>query len=104
MEYRKITAIVRREAIIKLARNLKEIGVRGMTITRAEGFGHHAEHYSVGTMAPCAKIDIFTHKDMAKEITQVIMAIAYTGRSGDGIVAIYPIEELYRIQTRAALS
>lgn len=100
MEYRKITAIIRREAVDKVAKNLKEIGVNGMTITKVEGYGHHAELYAAGKMAPSAKIEIFTTREMAREISNVIMAIAHTGRSGDGIVAIQPVEELYRIQTR----
>ncbi len=101
MEYRKITAIIRREAVNKVAKNLKEIGVTGMTITKVEGYGHHAELYAAGKMAPSAKIEIFTSKEMARRITAVIMAIAHTGRSGDGIVAVHPVEELYRIQNRA---
>jgi len=101
MEYRKITAVIRREAISKVVKNLKEIGVRGMTVTRVEGFGEHAALYPDDRLAPGAKIEIFAHKSMIREITDVILAIAHTGMSGDGIVAVYPVEELYRIQTRA---
>ena len=102
MDYRKITAIIRREAVSKVAKNLKEIGVTGMTITKVEGFGHHAEFYSAGRMAPSAKIEIFTTREMAREISNVIMGIAHTGRSGDGIVAVQPVEELYRIQSHSS--
>ncbi|MFQ5488037.1 MAG: P-II family nitrogen regulator [Gammaproteobacteria bacterium] len=101
MEYRKITAIIRREAVNKVAKNLKEIGVTGMTITKVEGYGHHAKLYAAGKMALSAKIEIFTSKEAVRKITDVIMAIAHTGRSGDGIVAVHPVEELYRIQTRS---
>jgi nitrogen regulatory protein PII len=101
MDYRKITAMIRREAISKVVANLKEIGVRGMTVTKIEGFGEHAALYPNDRLVPGIKIEIFAHKNMVKDITEVIMAIAHTGRSGDGIVAVYPVEELYRIQTRA---
>ncbi len=101
MQYRKITAIIRREAVSKVAKNLKEIGVTGMTITKVEGYGHHAELYAAGKMARSAKIEIFTDKESVRKITDVIMAIAHTGRSGDGIVAVHPIAELYRIQSRS---
>lgn len=100
MEYRKITAVIRRDALKKVVKNLKEIGVRGMTVTRVEGFGEHAELYPGDRLVPGAKIEIFAPQTMVKEITRVILAIAHTGRSGDGILAVYPVEALYRIQTR----
>ncbi len=100
MEYRKITAVIRRDALKKVIKNLKEIGVRGMTVTRVEGYGEHAELYPGDRLAPGAKIEIFAPQSMVKEITRVILAIAHTGRSGDGILAVYPVETLYRIQTR----
>lgn len=100
MSYCRITAIIRREAVAKLAKNLKEIGVSGMTITKVEGFGHHSDLYSISKMAPSARIEIYAARGKAGEIREVIMAIAHTGRSGDGIVAIEPVDELYRVQTR----
>ena len=100
MSHCKITAVIRREAVTKVAKNLKEIGVTGMTITRVEGFGQHADLYSISKMAPSSKIEIYASREKAGEIREVIMAIAHTGRSGDGIVAVEPVDELYRIQTR----
>ena len=103
MEYRKITAIIRREAVDKVTKNLHEIGVRGMTISKVEGYGHHAELYSgARATVPGIKIEIFSTREKAREICNVIMGIAHTGRSGDGIVAVQPVEELYRIQTRSS--
>ncbi len=100
MEYRKITAVIRREAVGKIIKNLKEVGVRGMTVTNVEGFGEHAALYPENRLAPSAKIEIFAYKSMVKEISDVIMAIAYTGSSGDGIIAVSPVEDLNRIQAR----
>ncbi len=102
MDYRKITAIIRREAVPRVAKNLKEIGVTGMTITKVEGYGRHADLYAAGKMAPSAKIEIFTTRERVREISNVIMGIAHTGHAGDGIVAVQPVEELYRIQTRSS--
>jgi len=100
MKYRKITAVIRRNTLKRLVKNLKEIGVRGMTVSRVEGFGEHAELYAGDRLVPGAKIEIYVTENMVEEISRVIVAIAHTGRSGDGILAIHPVEELCQIQAQ----
>ncbi|MES0327381.1 MAG: P-II family nitrogen regulator [Gammaproteobacteria bacterium] len=47
-----------------------------------------------------SRIEIFIAADKAQEVARGIMDAAHSGREGDGIVAILPVESLYRIRTK----
>ena len=47
------------------------------------------------------RLETFTHEEHAEEIVKAIMEAAHTGTSGDGIVAVEPVDELYRIRKKA---
>lgn len=48
-----------------------------------------------------SRIEIFTEKSKAEKIVRAIMETAHTGMSGDGFIAILPVEKLFRIRTGA---
>jgi nitrogen regulatory protein P-II 1 len=47
-----------------------------------------------------ARLEIYCETSRAEEIAQAIMDTAHTGQSGDGIVAIIPVERMYRIRSK----
>lgn len=101
MNFKKVTAIFRSDACEKVERRLQEIGVHGFSISKVKGYGEYADLYSNDWMVTHARIEIFTEEDKAGEITETIMQAAHVGLEGDGIIAVQPVERLYRIRTRS---
>ncbi len=101
MNYRKVTAIIRCDVLEKVERKLQEMGVRGISVTKVKGYGEYADFYSRDWMVNHARVEIFTTESQADAIAQAIMEMAHVGLEGDGIVAVLPVEKLYRIRTRS---
>ncbi len=101
MEYRKINAIIRRDALEKVERKLQAAGVQGISVTRVKGYGEYADFYSKDWLVSHARIEIFTHASRVDDIVETIMDAAHLGMEGDGIVAVLPVEKLYRVRTRS---
>jgi len=52
-------------------------------------------------MCEHARIELFVSEDKVDSIVEKIMDAAHTGASGDGMLAVLPVERVYRIRTRA---
>jgi len=100
MEFNIVIAIVRLEALEKVEARMQEIGVRGISVTKVKGYGEYKNFYSKDWMVSSARIEIFAGKARARDIAAAIMEVAHSGLSGDGIVAIMPVETVFRIRTR----
>lgn len=94
----KVTAIIRSSDLEKMEGDLQRAHVRGITVTRAKGYGEYKNFFSGDWMQPLVRIDIFTTR--AEEISEVIVNSVHTGRPGDGIVAVMPVEKIIRIRER----
>lgn len=101
MEYCKVTAIIRGEKVKKVEERLVEQGACGMTVTQVKGCGEWMDFFQKDWMVTHARIEIFSAAEKAEEIAQAIMDEAYTGEVGDGIIAILPVQQLYRIRSRS---
>lgn len=104
MNYRKVTAIFRMSLLEKVERKLQALGVKGFSISKVKGYGEYADFYAKNWLTNHARIEIFTEADDAEEIAQSIMDAASLDMEGDGIVAILPVEKLYRIRTKAEVN
>lgn len=100
-EYCEVIAIVRGESLENVERRLQQLGVTGVTVTNVKGYGEYANFYSRDCMTEHARIEIFTSGTRAKNIVQGIIEAAYSGLAGDGIVAVRPVNKIYRIRQRA---
>jgi len=98
MELKKITAIVRTGCLEAVENSLQTIGVAGITVTRVKGYGEHSNFFSNGWYCTHARIEIYTEQTRVHEIVSTVMDAARTGRRGDGIVAVLPVEQLYKIR------
>src|SRR3546814_15449745 len=85
---------------------LHEIGLQGLTVTEAKGFGRqkgHTELYRgaeyVVDFLPKVKIEVVLDDGMVEKAVEAIQAAARTGRIGDGKIFISTIEEAIRIRT-----
>ncbi len=103
---KKIEAIIKPFKLDEVKEALTEIGIQGMTITEARGFGRqkgHTELYRgaeyVIDFLPKIKIELVVPDAKVDDVVRAIQESAYTGKLGDGKIFIYPIEEAIRIRT-----
>ena len=103
---KKLEVIIKPFKLDEVKEALHEIGIQGITITEAKGFGRqkgHTELYRgaeyVVDFLPKVKIDLIVDDDLVDAAVEAILGSAQTGRIGDGKIFISPIEEAIRIRT-----
>ena len=85
---------------------LKSLGVQGMTLTEAQGFGRQRGHTEVYRGAeyevdfvPKIRIEVAVDDDQAADVVDAIVRSASTGKIGDGKVWVTPLETVVRVRT-----
>ena len=101
MELRLVVAIIRTNALQVVEEKLRDLGVRGLTVTRAKGFGAHANLFSRDWLVDQVKIEIYLEQDRAESVAAAILNSAHSGSAGDGIVAVLPVEKVFSVRTRS---
>ena len=103
---KKIEAIIKPFKLDEVKEALHEVGLQGMTVTEAKGFGRqkgHTELYRgaeyVVDFLPKVKIEIVLEDSLVDRAIEAITQAARTGRIGDGKIFISTIEEVIRIRT-----
>ncbi len=103
---KKIEAIIKPFKLDEVKDALHEIGLQGLTVTEAKGFGRqkgHTELYRgaeyVVDFLPKVKIELVIDDSLVDRALEAIQRSAHTGRIGDGKIFIYPIEDAIRIRT-----
>jgi trehalose 6-phosphate phosphatase len=100
MECKKINAIIRTSALERVQARLIELGVKGISVTKVKGFGEYAELLARDWLSSNARIELFTTGDRVDALVQAILESAHTGLAGDGIVAVLPVDKIYRVKTK----
>ncbi|NQT07124.1 MAG: P-II family nitrogen regulator [Candidatus Omnitrophica bacterium] len=94
---KKLECIIRPEKFDEVCAALRKTGVGGLTITKIQGFG---KSRAIGRgSVDKVKIEVYVDDFQAKSIIEIIMHAAYSGKTGDGKIAIIPLEKIYRIRT-----
>jgi nitrogen regulatory protein P-II 1 len=103
---KKIEAIIKPFKLDDVKEALQEIGLMGITVTEARGFGRqkgHTELYRgaeyVVDFLPKVKLEIVVEDAMVEKTIEAIMRAAQTGRIGDGKIFVLPVEDAIRIRT-----
>jgi nitrogen regulatory protein PII len=103
---RLIEAIIKPFKLDEVREALEQVGIQGMTVTEAKGFGRqkgHTELYRgaeyVVDFLPKVKLEILVEDARLDEVVQAIVAAANTGRIGDGKIFIREVEDVIRIRT-----
>jgi nitrogen regulatory protein P-II 1 len=103
---KKIEAIIKPFKLDEVKEALQEIGMQGITVTEARGFGRqkgHTELYRgaeyVVDFLPKVKIEVVVSDDMVEKTVEAIITAARTDRIGDGKIFILPVEDAIRIRT-----
>ena len=103
---KKIEAIIKPFKLDDVKEALQEVGVQGMTVIEAKGFGRqkgHTELYRgaeyVVDFLPKIKIELVVASDRVDAAIEAIQSAAKTGRIGDGKIFVSPVESVIRIRT-----
>lgn len=101
MEIRLVVAIIRTHALEPVEKRLQELGVRGLTVIRARGFGATPNLFSRDWLVDQVKLEIYLEQDRVDSIVTAILDTANSESPGNGIVAVLPVEKVYSISTRS---
>jgi len=103
---KKIEAIIKPFKLDEVKEGLQEVGIQGITVTEAKGFGRqkgHTELYRgaeyVVDFLPKVKLEVVVEDSLAERAVEAIQAAAKTGRIGDGKIFVSEIQEAIRIRT-----
>jgi nitrogen regulatory protein P-II 1 len=103
---KKVEAIIKPFKLDEVKEALHEIGVSGITVTEAKGFGRqkgHTELYRgaeyVVDFLPKVKLEVVVTDALVDRVVEAIAAAAQTGRIGDGKIFVFAVESALRIRT-----
>jgi nitrogen regulatory protein P-II 1 len=103
---KKIEAIIKPFKLDEVKEALQEIGLQGITVLEAKGFGRqkgHTELYRgaeyVVDFLPKVKIEVVLEDEMLDKAVDAIQTAAKTGRIGDGKIFISTVDDAIRIRT-----
>ncbi|HYA69691.1 MAG TPA: P-II family nitrogen regulator [Acidimicrobiales bacterium] len=101
-----VVAVLKPFKLDEVKEALKTIGVQGMTLTEAQGFGRQRGHTEVYRGAeyevdfvPKIRVEVLTDDAQVDEVVDAIVSTAATGKIGDGKVWVVPVEAAVRVRT-----
>ena len=105
-QMKKIEAIIKPFKLDEVKDALNQIGLKGITVLEAKGFGRqkgHTELYRgaeyVVDFLPKVKLELIIEDEMVEKAVEAIRSSAHTGRIGDGKMFVSSIDDAIRIRT-----
>ena len=103
---KKIEAVIKPFKLDDVREALSEIGITGMTVIEAKGFGRqkgHTELYRgaeyVVDFLPKIKIELVVAESQLDQCIEAITEVARTGKIGDGKIFVSDVQRIIRIRT-----
>ncbi|MCA0358597.1 MAG: P-II family nitrogen regulator [Proteobacteria bacterium] len=103
---KKIEAVIKPFKLDEVKEALQDMGVQGMTVLEAKGYGRqkgHTELYRgaeyVVDFLPKIKVEVVVEDNQLEPALEAITRAARTGRIGDGKIFVSDIAEVIRIRT-----
>lgn len=103
---KKIEAIIKPFKLDEVKEALHDVGITGITVLEAKGFGRqkgHTELYRgaeyVVDFLPKVKIEVIVPDSILQRALEAITNAARTGRIGDGKIFVSPVDQAIRIRT-----
>ena len=103
---KKIEAIIKPFKLDEVKESLHEVGIKGITVIEAKGFGRqkgHTELYRgaeyVVDFLPKVKVEVVLDDTLVERAVEAIQQAAHTGRIGDGQIFVSSVDEAIRIRT-----
>ena len=101
-----VTAVIKPFKLDDVRTALEQLGVHGMTVTEASGYGRqrgHTEVYRgaeyVVDLVPKVRLEVLIDSADVEAVIGAITAAAQTGKIGDGKVWVTPVEAVVRVRT-----
>ncbi|HUI01941.1 MAG TPA: P-II family nitrogen regulator [Acidimicrobiales bacterium] len=101
-----VVAVLKPFKLDEVKEALKTIGVQGMTLTEAQGFGRQRGHTEVYRGAeyevdfvPKIRVEVLVDDSQTDEVVDAVVRAAATGKIGDGKVWVVPVEQAVRVRT-----
>ena len=101
-----VVAVLKPFKLDEVKEALKTLGVQGMTLTEAQGFGRQRGHTEVYRGAeyevdfvPKIRVEVLVDDAQVDEVVDAVVASAATGKIGDGKVWVVPVEAVVRVRT-----
>jgi nitrogen regulatory protein PII len=101
-----VVAVIKPFKLDDVKEALEGLGLQGMTVSDARGFGRQRGHTEVYRGAeyqvdfiPKIRIEVAVDDDQADEVVKAIATGARTGSIGDGKIWVLPAEQMLRIRT-----
>lgn len=102
----KIEALIRYERLQQVQDALDEIGVSGLNVTEVKGCGRqkgYTEQYRGSraniSLLPKLKVESIVPAEVTDRVVEAVVAAAYTGETGDGLLFVLPVTQAVRIRT-----
>ncbi len=103
---KKIEAIIKPFKLDEVKEALQGVGVQGLTVLEAKGYGRqkgHTELYRgaeyVVDFVPKLKLEVVVADDMVAAVIEAIQTAANTGKIGDGKIFVTDVLDAVRIRT-----
>lgn len=103
---KKIEAIIREERLDDVMEALKEIGIVGMNVFEVRGHGRQGGVELTGRtgsyqidLLPRMQLNIVLSDHNVEKTIEAIRKVATTGRPGDGLIFVYPVDDVVRVRT-----
>ena len=101
-----ITAVIKPFKVDEVRQAVADIGIQGVTVTEVHGYGRQQVHtevyrgseYSVDFL-PTAKIELAVDDSIAEQVLEAVCNVARTGKTGDGKVWVFELEQALRVRT-----
>jgi nitrogen regulatory protein P-II 1 len=101
-----LTAIIKPFKLDDVKTALEAAGVKGITVSEAQGYGRQKGHTEVYRGAeytvdfvPKVKVEVLLDDANAAEVVDAVVAAAQTGSIGDGKIWVTPVESVVRVRT-----
>jgi nitrogen regulatory protein P-II 1 len=101
-----ITAIIKPFVLEDVKGALEQLGVLGMTVSEASGFGRQKGHTEVYRGAeytvdfvPKIRVEVAVDDSVADKVVDAVVQAARTGKIGDGKVWVTTLSTVVRVRT-----
>jgi nitrogen regulatory protein P-II 1 len=101
-----VVAVLKPFKLDEVKEALRAVGVNGLTVVEAQGFGRQRGHTEVYRGAeyqvdfvPKVKVEVMVDDADVQGVVDAILKSARTGKIGDGKIFVFPAEQVYRIRT-----
>jgi nitrogen regulatory protein PII len=101
-----VVAVIKPFKLDEVKEALEGVGVQGMTVSDARGFGRQRGHTEVYrgaeyqvALLPKTRIEVAVDDALVDDVVKAIVGAARTGSIGDGKVWVVPSEQVVRIRT-----